>query len=275
MRTVLILMLVGSLAAAGCAGGGGAPGRSARTKVVAAFFPLAEAARAVGGDDVEVVDLTPAGVEPHDLELTSKTLDHILDADVVLVLGAGFQPAVEKAAAKRSGPTIEVLDALGVRTRDPHVWLDPSRYSAIVTVVAEALHADRARVEAYEGELEALDARYADRLSGCRSKVLVASHEAYGWLAERYGLREESISGLVPEDEPDPAKLDELARLVAREGVTTIFTEPLLPKRAAETLAREAHVEVASLDPLESDPGISYVEAMDRNLATLTAGLGC
>src|SRR4051812_40931499 len=114
MRTVLILTVL-SLAAAGCSGGGGAS--DGRTEVVAAFFPLAEAARQVGGPGVHVVDLTPAGVEPHDLELTSRTLDRLLAADVVIVLGNGFQPAVEQAAAPRTGRTVAVFDELGLDGR--------------------------------------------------------------------------------------------------------------------------------------------------------------
>jgi zinc transport system substrate-binding protein len=276
MRIVLVLALVAALGAAGCGkGDDGAAGDDGRLTVVAAFFPLAEAARQVGGDSVEVVDLTPPGVEPHDLEVTSDLIDEILDADVAVVMGRDFQPAVEDAAAGRDGPTIEVLDALDLSGGDPHVWLDPTRYAEMVDVIAEAVHADARAVRAYKDELTALDERFEATLSTCEQRVLVASHESYGYLAARYGLRQESITGLIPEEEPDPSKLDDLARLVEREHVTTVFNEPLLPRRAAETLAAEAHVHVASLDPLESDPGDGYVGAMDENLAVLAAGLGC
>lgn len=270
MRIVLVPALVVSLAAAGCAGGSDASG-DGRT-VVAAFFPLAEAARAAGGEDVDVVDLTPPGVEPHDLELTTDQVDLLLDADLVIVLGGDFQPAVEAVAADRDGPTIDVFDALGIETGDPHVWLDPTTMAAIAELVAVELDGDASPLVA---ELEALDERFRSRLSSCESDVIVTSHEAYGHLVGRYGLREESISGLVPESEPDPAKLDELARLVEREGVTTIFTEPLLPTRAADTLARETGAAVVVLDPLESDPGTGYVSAMDANLEALVTGLRC
>ena len=275
MRTVLILMAFVTFAAVGCSGDDDVSAGDHRVRIVASFFPLAEAARKVGDPDVDVIDLTPAGVEPHDLEVTSTMVDAILDADVVIVMGADFQPAVEDAAAERDGVTIEVFDELGLDGDDPHIWLDPDQYAKIVDVIAPALHAEPARVNAFKDELAALDARYEAALATCDGDVLVTSHEAYGHLATRYGLREESITGLIPEEEPDPAKLDDLARLVEREHVTTVFNEPLLPKRAAATLAREAHVEVATLDPLESDPGDGYVEAMDDNLASLVKGLGC
>jgi hypothetical protein len=66
-----------------------------RLPVVAAFSPLAEAAHVVGGADVRVTNLTPPGAEPHDLELSTDDRDAIADAGVVVVMGDGFQPAVE------------------------------------------------------------------------------------------------------------------------------------------------------------------------------------
>lgn len=271
MRIVLVPALLLSLAAAGCAGGSDASG-DGRTEVVAAFFPLAEAARLVGGPDVDVTDLTPPGVEPHELELSTDQVDRILDADLVVVLGGGFQPAVEDVADDRDGPTVDVFDALELDTDDPHVWLDPTTMARIAEVVADALDGDAGD---FVAELGDLDDRYERGLATCASDVVVSAHAAFGHLLDRYGLREESVSGLVPETEPDPARLDELARLVEREGVTTVFTEPLLPARVADTLARETGAEIATLDPLESDPGTTYVEAMDANLAQLAAALRC
>src|SRR4051812_25269786 len=274
MRLVLILVAGVAVAAPG-GSGGGAAAADERTTVVASFFPLADAARSVGGDAVHVTDLTPAGVEPHDLELTSKTIDRILDADVVLVLGGGFQPAVEKAAAKRKGTTIDVLASLGLDGHDPHVWLDPTIYSQIVGLVGRALHADGPRVRDLQARLAVLDGEYRTTLRSCASDVLVSSHAAYGRLAARYGLQPEAVSGLVPDAEPDPSRLDDVLRLIARAHVTTVFTEPLLPKRVAATVRRETKVSVATLDPLESDPHVGYVRAMQRNLTILAKGLGC
>lgn len=261
--------------AAGVSACGDDASADGRTDVVAAFFPLADAARHVGGDNVDVVDLTPPGTEPHDLELTPRRLDRIEDADVALVMGGGFQPSLETAAKRSRGTTVRVLDSLGIDPRDPHVWLDPTIYSRIVGVVGVALHAPPTRVARYQAELAALDRRIDAALQTCRSRVLVTSHDAYSYLAARYELRQASLTGRVPEGEPDPGTLADLADLASRERVTTVFTEPLLPRRAAQTLAREAHARVATLDPLESDPGVSYVEAMDANLRALVSGLGC
>jgi zinc transport system substrate-binding protein len=126
-----------------------------------------------------------------------------------------------------------------------------------------------------------LDHRFAEGLAGCRGRLIVTNHAAFGYLADAYGLRQESISGLSPEAEPDPAHLADLAARIRGEGVTTVFTESLVPPDVAQTLAEEAGVGVAVLDPLEGltpariDAGEDYLSVMGEDLQILREGLGC
>jgi len=275
----------------------GAAGRGkgvAKVDVVAGFYPLAWAAERVGGKRVAVRNLTPAGTEPHDLELTTDQRDDIQDADVVLLLGEGFQSAVEDAAEARDSGTVELLRRLPIDHRagklDPHVWLDPGLMRSIVDETAAALtKADPAGAATYarnaaavSAELDALDTRFADGLADCDRNLVVTAHEAFGYLAAAYGLRQLGVSGLAPDVEPDPKRLGELADLVERKGVTTIFTEELVSPRIAQTLAREAGgLRTATLNPLEGltakeiARGDDYLSVMDTNLARLRAALGC
>src|SRR4051812_25061949 len=113
---------------ASCGSSGEGAKREGRTQVVASFFPLAEAARIAGQGLVDVRDLVPAGSEPHDLEVTSGEADALHDADLVLTMGHGFQPAVESVAKARGAKAVAILDEIGVakdQANDPHVWLDP------------------------------------------------------------------------------------------------------------------------------------------------------
>src|SRR5262249_36561567 len=163
----------------------------------ASFYPLAYAAQRVGGNRVTVTNLTPAGAEPHDLELTPPQIDEVLDAGLVLELGHDFQPAVEKSASQRDGPTLKLLDRVGINARnkkvkegaptslDPHVWLDPVLMGSIVTQVERALTkldprgaaSYHARADAFRTELADLDARYRTGLAQCRRRLIVTSHE--------------------------------------------------------------------------------------------------
>jgi zinc transport system substrate-binding protein len=283
-KAVLAVASLLLLLAVGCGGGDDGDGRP---RVVASFFPLAEVAHRVGGDGVAVTDLTPSGTEPHDLELTSDQVDELLDADLVVHLGGGFQPAVEDVVDQRDGATVDVLSALGVDEDaddvDPHVWLDPTQLGRIVDVVAGALADEvpdsEADVDAaarrYRDELVDLDADLASQLGDCRRELVVSAHDAFGRLARRYGLRTEALTGLSPEAEPDPGRLAELADLVEREGVTTVFTEALVAPDVAEVLAREAGVRTAVLDPIEGPSDGGYVGAMRRNGDALAEALGC
>jgi zinc transport system substrate-binding protein len=113
------------------------------------------------------------------------------------------------------------------------------------------------------------------------SRLLVVSHAAFGYLADAYGLEQEAIAGISPETEPDPARLAELDALVRAAGVTTIFTETLASPDVARTLADEAGVATAVLNPLEGltdeqlDAGEDYGSVMRANLQTLRGALGC
>lgn len=260
--------------------------------MVAGFYPLAWAAEQVAGETHEVRDLTPAGAEPHDLELTTDQLDLLESAGTVLLLGGGFQPSLEEAAGEDA---VIVLDELGIEGAtaehahegeeeheegedgeerlDPHVWLDPLRMAEIVDVVAAELGREDQAAPVRE-ELEALHERYERGLADCERDVVVTAHAAFGWLADRYGLHEEALTGISPEQEPDPRRMAELADLVRGEGVTTIFTEELVSPRVAEALAREAGVRTATLDPIEGGGG-DYVDRMDENLQALREALGC
>src|SRR3954463_12710417 len=132
------LVFVAGLAVGAAACGSSGAESSGRPTTVAAFFPLAATARALAGSSVTVRDLTPPGVEPHDLGLTTEDMDAILDARLVVLMGRGFQPAIESGADRRSGPTLRVLDRL--HTGDnPHVWLDPVRMRRVVGTIAPAL----------------------------------------------------------------------------------------------------------------------------------------
>lgn len=271
-----------------------------RTSVVVSFYPLAFAAERIGGDCVNVANLTPTGVEPHDLELTPDAVEAIATADVVLYFGGGFQPAIEDAVQDAEGRTVDVLrmvptlpaegeeaeEGLAV---DPHVWLDPSLFGDIVAATADALEGTgipdscdiSGSAAALDSELMGLDAAFREGLSACDRDVFVTTHAAFGYLAAAYGLRQEAIAGLEPQVEPSARRLAELKAFVEREGISTIFTEELVSPDVAQTLAEEADVDTAVLFTIEglTDEevvgGDDYLSLMRENLDALRIALGC
>ncbi len=277
-------MCAGAAAAlllAGCGGGSGEAGDGA---IVAAFYPLAFAAEQVGGPDVEVVDLTRAGEEPHVLELSPRDVARIHDARLVVYAGRGFQPAVEDAVEGRSGSSLDVLDHVRLVGSgddvDPHVWLDPHRYAAVARAIAAAL-GDPRSADRLVQRLNALDDAFAHGLERCRRRTIVTSHAAFGYLAARYDLEQRALVGLAPEAEPPPGTVSRLAEEVRASHATTVFTEPLVAPALADTVARAAGARTAELDPLEAltpsqeSAGANYFSVMRDNLAALRKALGC
>ena len=249
---------------------------------------------------MSVTDLTPPGVEPHDLELTPQAVADIQSADVVFYLGAGFQPAVADALQGAEGVAVDMLAKLPTvepptglagpgLTVDPHVWLDPALYERMVAEVERALaQADpsgaiafRSNSRVFAGELEALAADFSTGLAHCDRRTIVTNHAAFGYLAAAYRLVQEPISGLAPDAEPSAQRLAALKDLVEREGVSTVFTEDLVSPKVAETLATEAGITtevlhaLEGLSPQDQAAGADYVSQMRENLQRLRVALGC
>lgn len=284
MKNGAVLMWL-VLAVAGC---GGSQSEGAQTTVVAAFYPLAWAAERVGRNEVDVLNLTQPGAEPHDIELTPQDVKRVLGADLVLYLGSGFQPALQKAVETRPGPSLDLLAGQELLegadeeqgAYDPHVWLDPARFAEMVDAIGVRLNRELAAA-ALSSKLRVLDEKIAVGLKTCRRHEIVTSHAAFGYLAKRYGLRQIALTGISPEAEPSPRDLEALVDEVKASDATTVFFETLVSPKLAETVAREAGVRTAVLNPLEGltadevAAGDDYFSVMRDNLAALGAALGC
>ena len=265
--------------------------------VVAGFYPFAFLAERIGGAHVAVTNLTRPGAEPHDLELTPSQVATVSEADLA-IYEKGLQPAVDSAveqnkpkAALDTAKVVPLEDHgdLGEgdpRGADPHVWLDPVDFAKIADAVAEALEkADPAHAADYQTSLAALDDQltgldlaFKGGLANCARHDIVTAHAAFGYLAERYGLRQVPIAGLSPDDEPSAAHLARIEKLIKTDGVTTVFFEALASPKTAQSLARDTGTKAAVLDPVEgiADPSRhDYLSVMRDDLAALKTALGC
>ena len=270
------------------------------TQVIASIYPLELAAERIGGDSVTVRNLTPPGVEPHDLELAPRDFQQLRSADLLLFIGEGFQPALEGAAEGADGIVLDVLTAPGLELQhldtnaggrgdeesrsgaaiDPHVWLDPLAFGAIAAEIGRKL-GDEGDAADFQAELAELEAEFRSGLADCRRDEVVTSHAAFGYLTERYGLRQVSIAGLSPEDEPTPRDLERVIETVRDTGAKVVFFETLASPKLAETVARETGARTAVLNPIEGltederDAGDDYFSIMRTNLRALRDGLEC
>jgi zinc transport system substrate-binding protein len=309
------LVALAAITLAGCANSG-AGGSDGKLHVVASFYPLEFIAKTVGGDAVDVTTLTAPGVEPHDLELTPKQVGSIAEAKLVL-FEKDLQPAVDEAVAQNAkdagfdvapaakleetGADFESHDQGGAAnpsdavkpasftdgSLDPHFWLDPVRYGGVVQAVTDKLVTlDAARADGYRqratallSDVNKLDTEFKSGLASCQLKTFVTSHQAFAYLAKRYGLQMVGIAGLTPDAEPTPARIKEVQDIVREHKVTTIFYEELVSPKVAESIARDVHVQTAVLSPIEglSDANSkeTYLSLMRVNLQELRKANSC
>ncbi|HEX5569621.1 MAG TPA: metal ABC transporter substrate-binding protein [Streptomyces sp.] len=282
-----------------CGGGTAASGDGDGVRVVASFYPMQFLAEEIGGEHVSVSVLTRPGVEPHDLELKPRQAAELDEADLVVYL-KGLQPSVDRAVEQSGAANIAEatsytgLDPYGGHGHgdhdhgpdDPHVWLDPVRYSEVAEGVGKALakadpeHAADYRKNAGElvSKLNALDADFREGLKNRRTDTFITTHAAFGYLAGRYGLHEEAITGLNPSAEPSGARMRQLHRVAEKDGVDTVFFEASASDRTARALADDLGLRTDVLDPLEGvtekSRGDDYFEIMRANLRALQKALG-
>lgn len=313
-RALTALTAVGAstalvLTIAACGSDSGTGSGAADGAVVTSFYPLQFATEQITGPTLPVTSLTKPGAEPHDIELAPRDVAGLTKARLV-IYADGFQPAVDDAMAQaQPSRVLDIADAASLTLRgsqdgpdhsgesaadhaahstdDPHFWLDPRRYAAVAKAIGARLAKDdpsraagyAAKTDAFVAKLSGLDGELAEGLATCTSKVLVTSHTAFGYLAQRYGLEQHGISGISPDAEPSAAALQEISDLVRDEGVTTIYQETLVEPKFAETVATSTGVRLATLDPIEGitseSAGKDYFEVMRSNLRALQQGLGC
>lgn len=311
------LLLTSGCAALSDDSGSSASGSdSDKVQVAAAFYPLEFVAERVAGDLADVTGLTKPGVEPHDLELSINQTAALQSADVILT-EHGFQPAIDDAIEQDvKGDVVDVEKVVELRKADeghedehaeeeghaeeedhaeeghdhgeidPHFWHDPALMAEYAEDVRDALSkADPDNAETYAAnatslteDLTEVDEEFKTGLAQCKIKEVVVSHDAFGYL-DKYGLEFESIAGLTPDAEPNPAQLAEIGEHAKEHGVTTIFSERLVSTALADTLADDLGLKTAVLDPIEGlskdTEGEDYLSLMRQNLDALKAANGC
>jgi len=133
----------------------------------------------------------------------------------------------------------------------------------------------------YKQELADLDEEFREGLASCKSRNMIASHNAFTYLANRYDLNIVSISGLSPNEEPSPKRLAEIADFARQNNVKYIFFEMLVQPRLSETIAREVGAQTLVFNPLEGltdeeiAQGENYLSVQRKSLSNLRTALDC
>lgn len=168
---------------------------------------------------------------------------------------------------------------------DPHFWLDPQRMAHAATAIGQALakafpenaQTFTQNAAAVAKDMNDLSAELVSQTQQCKQDSFVTAHKAFGYLADRAGLKQVGLSDVDPEAAPSPARLAQVSQFIRERGIKTVFSEHLVDPKVAETLAKDLGLTTATLDPLENqaDPSKDYTAVMKENIATLHTALEC
>jgi len=264
-----------------------------KIKVIASIVPLADFAKQVGGERIDVQLLLPPGASPHTYEPTPKALREVNNAKVFIKIGAGLENWAEKIITASGNKGLIIVDSSkGIQLirdvhshhlshdsyADPHIWLNPVIANDIVTKIEKALiEADPENAKIYEKnallyreKLSQLDKEISDKIKTFSIKEYVTFHPAWNYFSKRYGLRVAGVIEELPGKEPSPKHVARIVREVKRIGSKVIFAEPQFNPKIAEAIARESGARVLFLDPIGGQEGReTYMKMMRHNISVM------
>jgi len=292
-----LALLAGLTLSAGCGGDDAAAEQGAvtgRVPVVTTTTQLADFARVIGGNHVDVHGILKTDVDPHDYEPSPADVARLASAKVIVKNGVGLEDWFD-ATIRNAEPESAVVDAsTGVTLRDggdPHIWLDPRNAKVMVRNITGALTAadpahaaDYAANEAaYTSELDRLDGEIAAEIARVPNRKLVTNHDALGYYIDRYGL--EFVGSIIPSfdtsAELSAADVSGVVSRIRQAGVKAVFSESSVPPKTAEAIGRDAGVTVVagddalyvdSLGPPGSD-GDTYLKMLRHNSRVIIENL--
>ena len=270
-------------------------------------YALYDAAKNIAGESMECFCVLPEGVEVHDFEPTPKIMAKLHDSALVVYSGAGLEPWTHTFENEKNGLDMSgymrLLDAASHHDEeeeeedghhhesesDPHYWLDTDNMIKAASVLREKFtkllpqneELYRTNADAYIAKLKEIDARYREKMLTCKIDTIVVDHNAFSYLAEKYGFHVESVSGLSPDAEPSAKVMGKIIEKVQDKNITTIFFESFASDKVINAIAADTNVKVDMLQPIanitkeELQNGSTYYSLMMQNLEKIAKAREC
>jgi zinc transport system substrate-binding protein len=279
---------------------------TSKLQVVASFYPLAFFSQEIGGEYVQVTQLVPSNTEIHTWEPSASDISSTEDADIIVYNGAGADhwmedellPALSNAKTRITVDTTNGLPLLLAADHeekntehglyDPHTWVSPYMAKLQAEKIYNALVQQDPAHESYYTEnwsnlkstLEQIDANYTATLSAKQKNMIFVSHEAFGYLAYRYGFEQYGVIGLSADQQPSAATIANILNLMIEHETYVVYVDPVYSGKYAQTLKNELEAQtghsVAILNLyliLGPTGGNNYFDQQLLNLESLKVGL--
>ncbi|MDN5107935.1 metal ABC transporter substrate-binding protein [Aliarcobacter butzleri] len=274
--------------------------------VTTTIYPLYSIAKEVGGDKIKLQNLIPFGVEAHGFDPTPTDMAKLSKSDIFITSGDSMEPWKDKIvkSLKIEQKVFDMSEHIKLKeiqeeneehhehehgTFDPHYWVSLNNY-ILMTEAITKLFIEKDSINKdfyiqnsndYLTKVKALKEKYDLSMATCTNKKILVNHDAFGYFADDYGVKQYSISGMSPEDKPSAKQISELIDLVKNEKINSVFFEEFASPKVAQTIAKAANVKIDALRPAENiskeenKKGYGYLQIMEDNLEKLKFAMDC
>ena len=285
--------------------------------VTTTIYPLYSIAKEVGADKIKLQNLIPFGVEAHGFDPAPADMAKLSKSDLFITSSDTMEPWKDKIvkSLKIEQKVFDMSEYVKLRTLqedndehhedekdkkghkhehehggiDPHYWVSLNNYILMTESITKLfIEKDAENKDFYTqnsnnylAKVKALKEKYDSTLSTCTNKKILVNHDAFGYFADDYGVKQYSISGMSPEDKPSAKQISELINLVKNEKINTVFFEEFASPKVAQTIAKASNVKTDALRPAENitkeenKKGYGYLQIMEENLEKLKFAMDC